>query len=67
MVKTLLARNGVVWEEFARQMGLGQWGGILFTLHEVMTIWKNTFETCILEDVIFEMLYQDARIVSAMR
>jgi hypothetical protein len=64
VVKTLLARNGVTWEDFMEQMGLGQWRGILFMLHEVMTIWKNTFETCMFEDTLLEMLYQDARTMS---
>jgi hypothetical protein len=67
VVLSLLARNNVTWEEFRIRLGEGKWKEALFMVFEVMTIWKNTFETCILEDVIFEMLYQDARTVSAMR
>jgi hypothetical protein len=60
VVQNLLARNNVTWDDFVTQMGKGQWKEVLLMIHEVMTIWKNSFETCALEDATLATLCYDA-------
>jgi hypothetical protein len=60
IIEPLLARNGVTWEDFEKNMGEGKWKEVLFSLHEVVTIWRNSFETCTIDDVVLNSLYTDA-------
>jgi hypothetical protein len=63
VVQNLLARNNVTWDDFKTQMGKGQWKEMMLTIHEVMTIWKNSFETCAFEDTTLATLCSDANLI----
>jgi hypothetical protein len=60
VTEPLLARNGIFWADFETNMGKGKWREVLFLLHEVLTVWKNSFTTCTIDDVTMTLLYDDA-------
>jgi hypothetical protein len=60
LVESHLARNGVSWCDFEHGMRKGKWREVLFLLHEVMTVWKNSFPTCVIDDVVLTRLLSDA-------
>jgi hypothetical protein len=60
VTEPLLVRNGVSWEDFETNMGKGKWKEVLFLLHETMTVWRNSFTTCVIDDLTMNSLYDDA-------
>jgi hypothetical protein len=60
LVENLLAKNGVSWKDFELSMREGKWREVLFLLHEVVTVWKNSFPTCIFEDAVLTTFLCDA-------
>jgi hypothetical protein len=60
IVENYLTRNGVTWGDFEQGMRRGKWREVLFLVHEVMTVWKNSFPTCSIDDVILTTLSIDA-------
>jgi hypothetical protein len=63
MVENFMARNGVSWDVFKLRMGKGEWKKVLFLLHEVMLIWKNTFQDCVIDDIVLNTLLKDAELL----
>jgi hypothetical protein len=61
LVEHLLARNGITWSDFEMGMRPGTWKAVLFLVHEVVTVWKNSFSTCVNEDAALCTLLDDAK------
>jgi hypothetical protein len=60
MVEPTLARNGVTLCAFEEAMRVGSWKRVLFLFFEVLTIWKNSFADCTIEDSTIQILWDDA-------
>jgi hypothetical protein len=60
MIEPVLARNGVSLCDFEDGMREGNWKRVMFCLAESLTIWKNSFSDCVLEDTAIYGLLQDA-------
>jgi hypothetical protein len=59
-VEPLLARNNISLAAFRRCMAEGAWKDLLFILHEVMLIWKNSFDDCAIDDLYLISMLTDA-------
>jgi hypothetical protein len=42
-------------------MRKGTWKSVLFSLYEVMTVWKNSFSTCVIDDTVLRTFLDDAK------
>ncbi len=60
MIEPILARNGVLLSSFECSMRTGNWRSLLHLLFEMLTVWKNSFVDCIIEDCATQALHQDA-------
>jgi hypothetical protein len=60
MVEPVLARNGVLLTNFESSMRTGNWRSLLHLLFETLTVWKNSFVDCIIDDCAIQTLHQDA-------
>jgi hypothetical protein len=60
ITEPLLARNGVIWEDFRASMAEGEWKRDLLQIHEVLTVWKNSFELRLIDDTMLQNLLVDA-------
>jgi hypothetical protein len=60
MVEPILSRNGVSLCDFENGMSTGDWKAVLLALAETMTIWKNSFSDCLINDCVVQGLYTDA-------
>lgn len=56
----ILRRNGAALEVFEDGMRSGNWKAVLFSLAESLTIWKNSFADCLIEDLVIQGLMTDA-------
>ncbi len=63
MVEPILSRNGVTLTEFENGMRVGDWKAVLFFLAESLTLWKNSFTDCLLEDCVIQGLLTDANLL----
>jgi hypothetical protein len=60
MVEPILKKNGAALEVFEDGMSSGNWRAVLFSLAESLTIWKNSFADCLIEDCVIQGLITDA-------
>jgi hypothetical protein len=60
LVEPILTRNGVSLNDFQDGMSTGNWKSVLFCLAETLTIWKNSFVDCLIEDCAIQGLFSDA-------
>jgi hypothetical protein len=60
LVEPILSRNGVSLSDFQSGMSVGNWKSVLFSLAEALTIWKNSFVDCLIEDSAIRGLFSDA-------
>jgi hypothetical protein len=60
MVEPVLARNGVTFHNFEEAMREGNWKSLLFLMHEMLIVWKNSFADSVIEESAIQLLRADA-------
>jgi hypothetical protein len=59
-VEQLLAWNAITYETFCSHMGKGEWGRVIWSIVEVLRVWKSWAVSCAIEEDLLKTMTNDA-------